>query len=140
MIKQVVRTDAAPVPVGPYSQAIVAGGLVFTAGQIGLDPSTGRLVGPGVEEQTERALLNVKAILEAAGSSLDKVVKVTVFLADMALFQAMNGVYGRFFATDRPARTCVAVAGLPMGALVEVETVAVIPVAESDNSVYAEGW
>lgn len=123
--RQVVLTDAAPVPVGPYSQAVVTGSLVFTAGQLGLDPSSGKLVGPGVEEQTERALLNVKAVLEAAGSSLDRVVKVTVFLSDMALFGAMNGVYGRFFASDPPARTCVAVAGLPMGALVEVEAVAV---------------
>jgi 2-iminobutanoate/2-iminopropanoate deaminase len=104
---------------------VVTGSLVFTAGQLGLDPSSGKLVGPGVEEQTERALLNVKAILEAAGSSLDRVVKVTVFLSDMALFGAMNAVYRRFFEADPPARTCVAVSGLPGGAVVEVEAVAI---------------
>ncbi|MEW6547610.1 MAG: RidA family protein [Bacillota bacterium] len=125
MARELVCTENAPIPVGPYSQAAISGGFVCTAGQLGLDPTTGKLVGPGVEEQTERALLNLKAILEAAGSSLDMVVKVTVFLADMSLFGAMNGVYQRFFGAAPPARTCVAVAALPMGALVEVEAIAV---------------
>lgn len=127
MSREVIRTEGAPVPVGPYSQAIATGDLVFTAGQVGLDPATGKLVGPGVEEQTERALLNLKAILEAAGTSLDNVVKTTVYLTDMSLFQAMGAVYSRFFTGQPPARTCVAVAALPLGAVVEIEAVAVRP-------------
>ncbi len=120
----VVATDKAPRAIGPYSQAIVAGSHVFTAGQVGLDPATTELVAGGITEQTERVLKNLAAVLEAAGSSLQNVLKTTVFLADMADFAAMNAVYERHFAPHRPARSTVAVAGLPKNARVEIEAVA----------------
>lgn len=119
-----VRTERAPAAIGPYSQAVKAGGFVFASGQIPIDPLTGQFVSGGVEEQTEQVLKNLTAVLEAAGSGLDKVVKTTVFLADMKDFAAMNEVYGRFFTSEAPARATVAAAGLPRDARVEIEAVA----------------
>lgn len=121
-----IRTDRAPGAIGPYSQAIVAGNLVFTAGQIPLDPATGELVQGDVAAQTERVIENLRAILEAAGSSLTKVVKTTVFLADMDDFAAMNEVYARYFGDHRPARSTVQAARLPRDVRVEIEAVAVL--------------
>jgi 2-iminobutanoate/2-iminopropanoate deaminase len=121
----VVSTDQAPRAIGPYSQAIVAGKLVFTAGQIALDPGTMELVGGDVAAQTDRVLQNVAAVLEAAGSSLGHVIKTTVYLLDMGDFAKMNEVYTRHFGDHRPARSTVAVAGLPKQARVEIDTIAV---------------
>ena len=121
---QVVSTAGAPKAIGPYSQGIVAHGFVFTAGQIALDPASGEVVPGGIAEQTARVMENLRAILTAAGSGLDRVVKTTVFLADMADFAAMNEVYARAFADHKPARSTVAAAGLPRGVRVEVEAVA----------------
>lgn len=124
-MKQVVTTSDAPAAIGPYSQAVVSsGGLVYTAGQLGLDPQTGELVGPGIEDQTRQALTNLAAVLQAAGSGLEKVLKTTVFLADMNDFAAMNQVYAQFFGTAPPARSAVQAARLPKGARVEIEAVA----------------
>lgn len=121
-----IQTDRAPAALGPYSQGIRGGDYVFCAGQVGLDPATGRLVSGGVEEQTRRALQNLSAVLEAAGTDLAHVVKTTVFLGDMADFNGMNGAYAAFFTATPPARSTVAVKGLPLlGALVEIEAVAV---------------
>jgi 2-iminobutanoate/2-iminopropanoate deaminase len=122
--KQIVRTDEAPQAIGPYSQAVVAGGLVFASGQIPLDPATGQFVEGGVSEQTEQVLRNVSKVLEAAGSGLDRVVRTTVFLADMEDFAAMNEVYGRFFAESPPARSTVQAARLPRDARVEIDVIA----------------
>jgi 2-iminobutanoate/2-iminopropanoate deaminase len=120
----VVTTDQAPQAIGPYSQAIIVDSLIFTAGQIALDPKTTQLVGTTVAEQTERVLTNVTAILRAAGVGLDRVVKTTVFLADMADFTAMNEVYAKHFGAHKPARSTVQAAGLPRGARVEIEAIA----------------
>jgi 2-iminobutanoate/2-iminopropanoate deaminase len=122
-VRTQVATNAAPAAIGPYSQGIRMGELVFTAGQIGLDPASGELA-EGVTAQAERALRNVAAILDAAGSSLERVVKTTIFLADMNDFNAVNEVYATHFATPYPARSTVAVAGLPRGALIEIEAIA----------------
>ena len=119
-----VATDRAPKAIGPYSQAIRSGDLVFCSGQIPLDPATGELVGGDIAAQTGRVLDNLAAVLDAAGSSLGGVVKTTVFLADMADFSAMNEVYAARFGANRPARSTVAVAGLPRGARIEIEAVA----------------
>ncbi|HXF94777.1 MAG TPA: RidA family protein [Gemmatimonadales bacterium] len=121
----VVRTDRAPQAIGPYSQAIVAGDTIYTAGQIALHPASGEVVGTTVAEQTEQVMKNLTAILEAAGSSLENVVKTTVYLADMADFPAMNEVYARHFGSHKPARSTVQVAGLPRGVRVEIDAVAV---------------
>lgn len=121
-----IQTEHAPAAIGPYSQAIKAGGFVFASGQIPIDPKTGEFVAGGITEQTERVLKNLAAVLEAAGSSLDQVVKTTVFLADMKEFGAMNEVYGRFFTGATPARATVAAAGLPRDARVEIEAIAVV--------------
>ncbi len=123
MIK--VHTDKAPAAIGPYSQAMVVGKLVYTCGQIPLDPATGNMVGENVTEQAHRVCKNIKAVLDEAGSSLENVVKTTCFLADMADFAAFNAVYAQYF-TGHPARSCVAVKTLPKGALVEVEVIAEI--------------
>lgn len=121
-----VRSNGAPAPIGPYSQAVAVGDLVFASGQIPLDPATGRLVEGGIEEQTERVLANVKAVLAAAGLSLARVVKVSVFLADLEDFPKMNAIYARHFdAFPKPARSTFQVAGLPAGARIEVEVIAV---------------
>jgi 2-iminobutanoate/2-iminopropanoate deaminase len=124
-VRQQVETGGAPAAIGPYSQGIRAGSLVYTAGQLGLDPASGNLVEGGVAEQTDRALRNVTAILDAAGVSLDRVVKTTVFLADLADFAAMNEVYARHFSAPFPARSTFAVKELPKGGLVEIEAMAV---------------
>jgi 2-iminobutanoate/2-iminopropanoate deaminase len=123
MSKSIVVSENAPKAIGPYSVAVKGGGLVFTAGQLGLDPASGELVG-GVEEQTRQALTNLKHVLEAAGSGLDQVLKTTVFLQNMADFPKMNAVYGEFFSENPPARSAVEVAALPKGGLVEIEAVA----------------
>ncbi|MBZ0280844.1 MAG: RidA family protein [Anaerolineae bacterium] len=126
MSKQAIVAVKAPPAAGPYSHAIVANGFVFTAGQLGLVPETKTMIEGGIEEQTRQVLTNVKTILEAAGSSLDKVVKTTVFLKDMNDFAAMNAVYATFFTENPPARSTVQVAKLPLDAMVEIETVAVL--------------
>ncbi len=120
-----VHSDKAPAAVGPYAQGISLGELVFCSGQAGLDPATGKLAEGGVEAQTRRVLENLKAVLEAAGTDLAHVVKTTVFMTDMADFAAMNGVYAEMFGDHRPARSTVAVRGLPVGASVEIEAIAV---------------
>lgn len=119
-----VHTDRAPAALGPYSQGIRGGDLVYCAGQVGLDPTTGVLVPGGIEAQTRRALTNLSAVLEAAGTDLGHVVKTTVFLAELADFKAMNVAYAEFFSETPPARSTVAVKALPLGALVEIEAVA----------------
>lgn len=121
MIK--IHTEKAPAAIGPYSQAISTGELVFTSGQIALDPETGAMVAGGVKEQADRACKNLAAVLEAAGSSLDKVIKTTCYLSDMADFAEFNEVYAQYF-TGKPARSCVAAKALPKGALVEIEVIA----------------
>jgi 2-iminobutanoate/2-iminopropanoate deaminase len=124
MSRTVIKTDHAPAALGPYSQGIVVGGMLFTAGQLGLDAATGKFVGPGVQEQARRALENADAVVEAGGMSLADVVKVTVFLADMNDFAAVNEVYKDFFDAEPPARSAVEVARLPLDARVEIEMVA----------------
>ena len=124
MAKNIIATKNAPGAIGPYSQGIRANGFVFVSGQIGLDPATGEFVKGGIVEQSRQALLNVKNVLEAVGSGLDKAVKTTVFLKDINDFAAMNAVYSEFFKTDCPARSAVQIAALPKGALVEIEVIA----------------
>jgi 2-iminobutanoate/2-iminopropanoate deaminase len=124
MARERIQTSGAPAAIGPYSQAIASGTLVFASGQIALDPTSGQLVEGDVRAQTRQALHNLSAVLEAAGSSLGQVVKTTVFLVAMADFTAMNEVYGEFFANDAPARSTIAVAELPRNARVEIEAVA----------------
>jgi len=120
-----VHTDHAPKAIGPYSQAVSHGDLIYSAGQIALDPASMQVVAGAVAEQTERVMANLTAVLEAAGSDLSRVLKTTVFLADMADFAAMNEVYAKWFGEHRPARSTVAVAGLPRNVRVEIEVVAV---------------
>ena len=119
-----VESNEAPKAIGPYSQGIKAGGFVFVSGQVALDPATGAMVGADVAAQTERVLQNLQAVVEAAGSDLDRVVKTTVYLRSMADFAAMNEVYKRYFKNEPPARATVAVAGLPKDALVEIDVIA----------------
>ncbi len=121
---QAIHTEKAPKAIGPYSQAIKVGNLVFASGQVPIVPATGEFVEGGIQEQTRQALTNAQAILEEAGTSLKKVVKTTVFLSDMANFAAMNEVYAEFFTQPYPARSAVAVKALPKGAMVEVECIA----------------
>ena len=125
-MKSVVATSSAPAAIGPYSQAIVAGGLVFAAGQLPLDPASGQLVEGDVRVQTQRVLDNLAAVLDAAGSSLDLAVKTTCFLVDLADFAAFNEVYATYFTHEPPARSTFQVAALPRGAKVEVEVVALV--------------
>lgn len=127
MEREKVHSDQAPAAIGPYSQGIRAGDWVFCSGQLGLDPTTGRLAAETVEGQTRRALQNLAAVLAAAGTDLAHVVKTTVFLTDMEHFKAMNAVYAEFFGEAPPARSTVAVKALPLGALVEIEAIAVRP-------------
>jgi 2-iminobutanoate/2-iminopropanoate deaminase len=122
--RRIISTNAAPAAVGPYSQAVRQGNLVFTAGQVALNPDTGKIEADTIEDQTDRALRNVAAVLAAAGSGLDKVIKVTVFMTDLGKFAAMNEVYARHFPSDPPARSAVQVAALPLGAQIEIEAVA----------------
>lgn len=126
MSLEFVSTAGAPKAIGPYSQAVQSNGLLFTAGQVALDPNRGELVAGGISEQTARALENLRAILNAAHSDFSQVVKTTVFLVDMADFAAMNEVYSRAFGDHRPARSTVAVAALPRGARVEIEVIAAV--------------
>jgi 2-iminobutanoate/2-iminopropanoate deaminase len=121
-----VSTSGAPKAIGPYSQAIIANGFLFTAGQVALDPAKGELVSGGIVEQTTRALENLRAVLTEAGTDFSQVVKTTVFLVDMGDFTAMNEVYGRVFGNHKPARSTVAVAALPRGARVEIEVIAAV--------------
>ncbi len=123
-MREAVSSNEAPAAIGPYSQAIKANGLVFCSGQTPMDPATGQVVSGGIAAQTERVLNNLAAVLEAAGTSMDKVVKTSVFLKDMNDFAAMNEVYGRFFGKQPPARSTVEVARLPKDVLVEIEVVA----------------
>ena len=127
---QVVHTDMAPKAIGPYAQAQRVGDFIFTAGQVGLDPQSGQIVEGGIQTQTRQVLNNLSAVLEAAGSSLAHVVKTTVFVQDLAEFAQMNTAYGEFFPETRPARSTVQVAGLPRGALVEIECIAVAAAAK----------
>lgn len=127
MTRRAIQTGEAPSAVGPYSQAIVTDELVFCAGQVGLDPATGNLVEGGLEAQTERALRNLSAVLDAAGCSFADVVKTTCFLIDIDDFAAFNAIYGRFVSDPPPARSTFAVAALPKGARVEIEAIAVRP-------------
>ena len=124
--KKVITSEKAPRAIGPYSIAIQVENLVYTAGQIGLDPAKGELVPGGVEAETRQVLTNLKNVLEAAGTSLDGVIKTTVFLKDMADFAKMNAIYAEFFTQNPPARSTIAVAGLPKGASVEIEVIAIL--------------
>jgi 2-iminobutanoate/2-iminopropanoate deaminase len=126
MVRKVMKTDKAPAALGPYSVAIQTDKMVFTSGQVGIDPVSNEMVDGGIEGQTRQVLTNLKNVLEASGSGLDYVVKTTVFLQDMSDFSKMNAIYGEFFEKDPPARSTVAVAGLPKGALVEIETTALL--------------
>jgi len=130
--KKIIFTDKAPKAIGPYSQAIRTESLVFTAGQAGLDPTTGELVEGGIEAQTRQALTNLKYVLEASDSDLNYVVKTTVFLKDMNDFAKMNAVYGEFFSQNPPARSTIAAAALPKGALVEIEVLALLKSPRGD--------
>ena len=124
MRRQPVETPQAPKAIGPYAQAIRADGIVYTSGQIGIDPATGALVPGGIEAETRRVLENLKAVLAAAGSSLDRVLRVGVYLTDLGHFQAMNRIFAEYLDRHRPARSTVGVAALPMGALVEMDMIA----------------
>jgi 2-iminobutanoate/2-iminopropanoate deaminase len=124
MTKQIIVTDKAPAAVGPYSQAVCAGDLIFTAGQLGLVPETRQFAGPDIDAQTRQALENVKAIVEAAGSCLQHVIKTTVFLQDIAEWPRMNAIYAEYFSEEPPSRSAVQVAALPMGARMEIEVIA----------------
>ncbi len=124
-MKKIINTDNAPEPIGPYNQAVKSGHLLYTSGQIPIDPTTGEMVSGGIREQAIQVLENLKAVLEAAGSTLDDVIKTTVFLADMADFPELNTLYAEYFGEDNaPARSTVQVAALPKGALVEIEAIA----------------
>jgi 2-iminobutanoate/2-iminopropanoate deaminase len=124
MSKEIIRSDRAPLPIGPYSQGIRAGGMLYLAGQVALDPSTGQFLGGDIKTQTRRVLQSLAAVLEAAGSSMDRVVKTTVFLKDMNDFGAMNEEYGSFFKESPPARSTLQAARLPRDALVLIELIA----------------
>jgi 2-iminobutanoate/2-iminopropanoate deaminase len=125
-LKNVIATDGAPAAIGPYSQAIKVGNIIFTSGQIPIDPANGQVVEGGVAEQTARVMANLQAVLSAAGASLDDVVKITLYIKDMNDFGVINEVYSRYFAKEPPARSCVEVARLPKNVLVEIEAVAVV--------------
>ena len=127
MSKKIVTSEKAPQAIGPYSVGNIAGNLVFTAGQLGIDRQTGKMVEGGIEAQTRMALTNLQYVLQAAGTGLENVVKTTVFLQDMGEFANMNGVYSEFFKENPPARSAVQVAALPLGATVEIEAVALLP-------------
>ena len=122
-----VRTDAAPAPVGPYSQAVSHGGVLYCSGQIPIDPATGEMIEGDIEAQTHQVFANLRAVLEAAGSSLDRVVRASIYLADLSLFPRVNAVYAEHFsATPQPARSTIAAAALPLGAQVEIDVIALV--------------
>ena len=125
--REVVTCSDAPKAIGPYSVAIATDNLVFVSGQLGIDPATGTIVEGGIQAQTRTALTNLKSILTSAGSSLEQVVKTTVFMTDMAQFAEMNAIYAEFFTSDFPARSAIQVAALPKGGIVEIEAIAVLP-------------
>ncbi|HCT31272.1 MAG TPA: reactive intermediate/imine deaminase [Bacteroidales bacterium] len=124
-MKKIINTDKAPKAIGPYSQAVEANGILFISGQVPIDPATGKLVEGGIKEQTEQVMKNIGAILEASGLNYSNVVKSTCLLSDMDNFAAMNEVYGRYYTTDMPARAAYGVVKLPLGALIEIETIAI---------------
>ncbi len=126
MSRTIISASNAPAALGPYSHAVSANGLVFTAGQVGIVPGSGALAEGGIEAQTRQVLENISAVLQAAGTDFDRVVKTTIFLASMDDFAVVNSIYAQYFTQDPPARSTVAVAGLPVGALVEIETVALV--------------
>ena len=126
MAQQRIETQAAPAAIGPYSQGIVAGGFLFTAGQIALDPATGKIVDGGIVEQTKRVLTNLREVLTAAGATWEDVVRSTVYLVDLADFPTVNEIYGKHFGTARPARSTVQVEALPRGGLIEIDLIAQI--------------
>lgn len=132
--KEVITSENVPPAIGPYSIAISTGSMAFVSGQLGFDPASGMLVEGGIEAQTRQALTNLKAVLEAAGTSLDNVVKTTVFLMDMGQFAQMNAVYGEFFTENFPARSAVQVAALPKGGIVEIEAIAIRPHEHDDEN------
>ena len=121
---EIISTEKAPAAIGPYSQAVKTGNLIYTSGMIPIDPATGTLVDGGIEVQAERALMNVKALLEASGSSMDKVIKTVVFIKNMDDFAKVNEIYAKFFTSNYPARSCVEVARLPKDVLIEMEAIA----------------
>lgn len=123
-MKEIIKTDLVPQAIGPYSQAIMMEGFLYTSGQIALDPITGKMIDGGIEEQTVRVIENLKAILEAAGMGFNNVVKTTVFITNMDDFDKVNRVYGRYFGENPPARSCVEVSRLPKNALIEIELIA----------------
>ncbi|AIS52668.1 protein DfrA [Thermoanaerobacter kivui] len=123
-MKTIINTDAAPKAIGPYSQAIMVDGFLYTSGQIAIDPATGEFVEGGIEAQTERVLENIKAILKAAGMDLSNVIKATLFVTNMGNFAKINEIYGRYFKDNPPARSLVEVKSLPKGALIEIEVIA----------------
>jgi len=133
-MRKVISTERAPGAVGPYSQAIVAGGFVWCSGQIPLDPSTGQLVQGEIEDETRQVLSNLRAVLDAAGSSLDRVVRATVYLADLSDFERVNAVYAESFGEQPPARVCIEACGLPKGARVEIDAIAEIDGAVGSGS------
>ncbi len=124
-MKKIISTTAAPGAIGPYSQAVEANGTLYISGQVAIDPAIGKMIEGGITEQTTQALRNIKAVLIAAGYSMNDVVKSTCLLSDMADFKAMNEVYAQFYTSDQPARAAFSVKGLPLGALIEIETIAV---------------
>ena len=124
MKKEIVNTTDAPAAIGPYSQAVKATGLVFVSGQIPLDPASGEIAGDSIEAQTERVMKNLEAVLKAAGSDLDKVIKTTIYLTDLNDFAVVNGIYGSYFNDSPPARATVEVSGLPKGVKVEIDAIA----------------
>ena len=124
-MKQIIHTDLAPKAVGPYSQAVMTKDMIYTSGQIPIDPAQGKIVAETIEAQTEQVMKNLKAVLAEAGVGMDRIVKTTCYLADIADFAAFNGVYAQYFPENPPARSCFQVAALPMGAKVEVEVIAV---------------
>ncbi|MEM2943805.1 MAG: RidA family protein [Methanomassiliicoccales archaeon] len=131
-MKRIVSSESAPKPIGPYSQAVIVDGFIFCSGQIGLDPKTNKLVNTSVSDETRQTLKNLKAILEASGSSIDRAVRTTIYLTSLEYFRDVNEVYRQFFSTDFPARTTVCVSQLPLGARVEIDLIARTNTADSD--------
>lgn len=127
MEKKIIFSESAPQPIGPYSQAVTCGGFLFTAGQLGVDPRTGKLTGDNIKAQAMQVMKNLSAVLSEAGASFEDVVKTTIFLKDMGDFAALNEIYGEYFRKSHPARSTIQAAALPLGALVEIEVIAMLP-------------